>query len=744
MNLDLQLRHAITRERGPTRRALLSAGAVGGLIAAGMVGSTSTISAANAACSADSLVSAVAAANGGTDGGVVNLAAGCTYTMTAVNNTADGANAFPDITGTVTINGNGATITRSNSAPAFRFLIADNTGNLTLNNLTLSNGQAEAQPHGGGAVLNRGHLSVTGVSFLNNSAPYDATSAVGGGAIDNHDSGNATVTRSTFTGNSAIEGGAIEDEATTAGHGLTVTQSTFINNSTSNFGGPNGPYGGGGVENQLGGNDTLIGNTFVGNSAIEGGGIANAGTMTVTNNTLYNNHAGTNGGGGIQNYGNITITQTTLSGNSSAGGGADLHTYAPPTPAAAPVTTISQSIVANGMNSANCSGTGVITDSGYNLDDGTSCGFTAANNSITSTDPQLGPMQSNGGPTQTMAPFFKSPVVDAIPSATAGCAGGDDQRGISRPQGNGCDIGSMETVFATLGSGSVDHFAMVDGGSNGSAVLAVEGSGTFARPSTGSSFGSQQLWSNTPFYGSVATTFANVTGSGQPASAVAINSSSIWVMSNQGNAFGVPQLWSSATFYGSRGTFMADLDGSGRASAVAINGNSVWVMPNTGSSFGSPRPWSSQVFYGSRGTFLADVDGSGRASVVAINDGSIWVMLNTGSSFSAPQQWSNQLFYGSRGTFLADVNGSGHASAVAINDSSIWVMLNNGHGFSAPQLWANGAFYGSLGTYVADVDGSGRASAIAVNANSVWVCSNTGGAFGAPAQWLATGFSGTH
>ena len=230
-------------------------------------------------------------------------------------------------------------------------------------------------------------------------------------------------------------------------------QSTFINNSTSNFGGVNGPYGGGGVENQLGGNDTLIGNTFIGNSAIEGAGIANAGTMTVTNNTLYNNHAGTNGGGGIQNYGNITITQTTLSGNSSAGGGADLHTFAQPAPAAAPVTTISQSIVANGVSSANCSGTGAITDSGYNLDDGTSCGFTTATGSINNTNPQLAAPKDNGGPTQTMAPDPNSAVVDAIPSAN--CSGTTDQRGATRPQGSGCDIGSVELVNQTATTTSV-------------------------------------------------------------------------------------------------------------------------------------------------------------------------------------------------------------------------------------------------------------------------------------------------
>ena len=42
-----------------------------------------------------------------------------------------------------------------------------------------------------------------------------------------------------------------------------------------------------------------------------------------------------------------------------------------------------------------------------------------------------------------------SAAVDAIPSATPGCSGTTDQRGIARPQGNGCDIGAYELVVTT-------------------------------------------------------------------------------------------------------------------------------------------------------------------------------------------------------------------------------------------------------------------------------------------------------
>jgi chitodextrinase len=39
-----------------------------------------------------------------------------------------------------------------------------------------------------------------------------------------------------------------------------------------------------------------------------------------------------------------------------------------------------------------------------------------------------------------------SPAVDAIPPATPGCTGSTDQRGVSRPQGAGCDIGAYELI----------------------------------------------------------------------------------------------------------------------------------------------------------------------------------------------------------------------------------------------------------------------------------------------------------
>jgi hypothetical protein len=64
-------------------------------------------------------------------------------------------------------------------------------------------------------------------------------------------------------------------------------------------------------------------------------------------------------------------------------------------------------------------------------------------------DPQLGPLQDNGGATLTMEPALASPAVAA--GVAAACAtppvGGADQRGVIRPVGARCDIGAVEVNY---------------------------------------------------------------------------------------------------------------------------------------------------------------------------------------------------------------------------------------------------------------------------------------------------------
>src|ERR1700730_15951906 len=52
------------------------------------------------------LISAINTANSNGEANTINLSAGSTYTLTAVDNDTDGPNGLPDITSEITINGN--------------------------------------------------------------------------------------------------------------------------------------------------------------------------------------------------------------------------------------------------------------------------------------------------------------------------------------------------------------------------------------------------------------------------------------------------------------------------------------------------------------------------------------------------------------------------------------------------------------------------------------------------------------
>ena len=81
-----------------------------------------------------------------------------------------------------------------------------------------------------------------------------------------------------------------------------------------------------------------------------------------------------------------------------------------------------------------------IADATYNLEDANTCGFSPATN-LVDTDPKLGPLQDNGGPTQTRALAADSPAIDYVKINTGVIV---DQRGFTRPVGPWADIGAYE------------------------------------------------------------------------------------------------------------------------------------------------------------------------------------------------------------------------------------------------------------------------------------------------------------
>ena len=78
--------------------------------------------------------------------------------------------------------------------------------------------------------------------------------------------------------------------------------------------------------------------------------------------------------------------------------------------------------------------TGSIADAGHNLSSDASCAFTNLG-SLNNTDPKLGPLADNGGPTLTMALLPGSPAIDAGDTSLAPAT---DQRGFPRPAGLAC------------------------------------------------------------------------------------------------------------------------------------------------------------------------------------------------------------------------------------------------------------------------------------------------------------------
>jgi len=353
-----------------------------------------------------------------------NLGSAATITLTSAQlpTINDGAG--------LTIDGGSADITISGDNKYQVFNV--DFGKLALNNLTVADG---------GGLRGNGIYNFSGTVTLSNSTLSGNSSS----GIFNYNGGTVTVSNSTISGNSDAEGGGIYTGFGT----LTVSNSTISGNSATSGAG-------GGIHNTVG-TLTVSNSTLSGNSANDGadgafskgGGIYNyRGTATVSNSTLSgNNAAGVGGGiyseGDGQGTGKLEVSNSTFSGNSNNGpfsfGGGSIHNELG-------TATLKNTIVAKSPSASgeNCGGI-TITNGGYNLDSGTSCGFPTRNSSK---NPLLGTLADNGGPTKTHALLEGSPAIDKGNSFGATT----DQRGLPRPSnfvdivnaGDGSDIGAFE------------------------------------------------------------------------------------------------------------------------------------------------------------------------------------------------------------------------------------------------------------------------------------------------------------
>ena len=352
-------------------------------------------------CTTDFLIWSINQANSngpGTD--TINLDPGCVYQLGVVDNTVDGNNGTPSITSSIIINGNGATVRRSTTAQksAIRLFHISQGGELVLNDIRLYDGLGMEPPdttlplrNNGGAIFNAGLLTVNNGDF-----DYNRATKSGGGIYN--------------TGT------------------MTINATTFQNNEVNILNGPG--ESGGAIHNV--GIATIVDSTFVGNIASQSGGaIANAygAIMTITNSTISGNSTTLSNiasGAAIMTAGNMHISYTTITNNIGTTSGAVWSVL--------DTIEIVNSIIAGNLPQ-NCSYPATSPTSGPNLDDDGSC-----DNFTITANPQLDPLASNGGPTQTHAIAPSSPAKNAA----AGTCPAADQRGEPRPHGSACDLGAYE------------------------------------------------------------------------------------------------------------------------------------------------------------------------------------------------------------------------------------------------------------------------------------------------------------
>jgi hypothetical protein len=286
----------------------------------------------------------------------------------------------------VRIRGAGArhtTIDGGNNVRIFKVTAKD----ATMSGLRLTRGTGQATAGGGGG--SGGAIQIGGYDrlTLTTSAVTSNQTPGYGGAIENS-GGTLVVERSTIDHNMATGagGGISSEQGGSFGGFLVLMDSTVSTNQTGGRGG-----------------DVYV-NTFMQPDAIN-----------LVNDTITGGTAASGGGGlDVENQSHISVSNTIIAGNS-----------------ATPSTT------------ANCQfagGTPSSLSAGGNLEDQNQCLFNPPSDQISAV-PGLGPLQDNGGPTDTEA------IGPTSPAANAGLNGpcpDVDQRGIPRPQQGTCDIGAYE------------------------------------------------------------------------------------------------------------------------------------------------------------------------------------------------------------------------------------------------------------------------------------------------------------
>ena len=410
-----------------------------------------------AAITAANTDEAVGGCGAGSGADTLVLVEGATYTLREVDSETDrdagifGDQALPVISSEINLQGSGSTIEIQEDASDLNLLYIAEGGNLTLQSVTLD-GKADGsvlENQGTASLIESTVTTSTGSAFL----VYNGTS----GILTLRDS---NVVDSPYTG--------IVNEGT-----LKLERSRIENNGSPL------DVNNGGIQNS-GGKVTLIDSIIRGNVGEATGGISNFGetlqgvesraVLEITRSVISGNYAAENGAGALFNTkGDVTVLNSTFSSNEARTEDIGAHTLEnaadatmsiasstilvenapgledrPPYPAVVNGGTLllkSTIIDGDDERQISCANDTPITSQGYNLDSDGSCNLSQATD-LSEVDPLLGALQDNGGPTQTHALQEGSPALDALPTSV--CEVDTDQRGVSRPQGEACDIGAFE------------------------------------------------------------------------------------------------------------------------------------------------------------------------------------------------------------------------------------------------------------------------------------------------------------
>ena len=334
--------------------------------------------------------------------------------------------------------------------------IYNNEGRLEIRNSTISRNEASV----GGGIFAGGDVLITDSTISQNmgggiysgqtlNVRRSVISSNQGSGIAN--GGDLFVSSSTISANEAMLGGGIFNAG-----GLWIFQTTLEGNSAQEGG---GIYSHDAQRYVEGGDLWLYSlalvdveySTISGNTAERGAGVYSiALRMTAWNSTISGNIASEEGGalyvgGTTLGASNTYLNANTIVDNTAPLGSALLGTGETPT------VRFSGNIIEGDCHATDS--TVVWMSEGSNIESpGDSCDFIRLSDqpSISSEELRLGPLADNGGETETHLPMAGSLAVDMIPleqcAEVLPVSPLLDQRVVDRPQGLGCDVGSVEVM----------------------------------------------------------------------------------------------------------------------------------------------------------------------------------------------------------------------------------------------------------------------------------------------------------